>query len=186
MVNKKDFRFDYNEFKPLIGKKLNKYRSDPFIFKNSVCAIIGFYIEGKYYRLYNEYKNFEYYGDYDDYAMWKFEECKQNDIKSYFSNTIQYDTPVNEVIKKIVLVNEKQTVTIDNTQYEVWITRDIIIYTDNKEFLFEKDTTPFSQEIFILKGHNLIEQRTKTNSFFMDAWDDNIRPYIDYELIAID
>ncbi len=49
-----DMRFDSNIFKQMIGKIFDKYRSDEFIFNNSVTGIIGIFIDEKVYEFRNE------------------------------------------------------------------------------------------------------------------------------------
>ena len=42
--------------------------------------------------------------------------------------------------------------------YEVWLTRAIIFEVGGREISFEKDTVPFSEEITIQRGYNLIDK----------------------------
>lgn len=44
----------------------------------------------------------------------------------FFEDTDQIDTPVDEIVNKITLVNEHQKVKIYDDIYEMWITRAIL------------------------------------------------------------
>ena len=75
-------------------------------------------------------------------------------------------TPVKETIVGIKLVNENQKLSItDREMYSVWLTRAIIISTGDREISFEKDIVPFSEEIIIQRGYNLIDKCSNENAF---------------------
>ena len=40
-----DMRFDSNIFKQMIGQTFKKYRSDEFVFNNSVTGISGIFVD---------------------------------------------------------------------------------------------------------------------------------------------
>ena len=46
-----DMRFDSNIFKQMIGQTFKKYRSDEFVFNNSVTGIIGIFVDETAYSL---------------------------------------------------------------------------------------------------------------------------------------
>lgn len=95
-----DMRFDSNIFKQMTGQTFNKYRSDEFVFNNSVTGIIGIFVDEKVYEFRNEQKSVDYFGEQDDYAVFGIKECYENEIKSFFDDTEQIDTPINQIIKK--------------------------------------------------------------------------------------
>ena len=114
-------RFDSNIFKQMIGQTFKKYRSDEFVFNNSVTGIIGIFVDEKVYEFRNEQKSVDYFGEQDDYAVFGITECSENEIKSFFDDTEQIDTPINQIIKKITIINENQQIFENGTQtYNVW------------------------------------------------------------------
>ena len=68
--------------------------------------------------------------------------------------------------------------------YEVWLTRTIIINAGGREISFEKDTVPFSEEISIQRGYNLIE-KISDNDDFLGAWDDEYSPKYKREVVVV-
>lgn len=186
MIKKQDFRLSTTLFKPLIGQCFIKYRCDQFEYTNSVTGIVGFYIGDKVFELKNEQKSITYFDSVDDIALWAFKEVQNNEIHSFFEETEQIDTPVNETIKKITLINEHQKVIISSNTYEMWITRAIIFHLENKDIYFEKDNTAFSEEIEIKRGHDLIDEFPKKNEFFLNQWIKGITPTVETEFISIE
>ena len=83
----------------MIGKCFKKYRCDAFEYTNSVTGIVGIYIGDKTFELRNEQKPIQYFDSVDDIALWTFKEVNANDIHSFFENTEQIDTPVDEKVK---------------------------------------------------------------------------------------
>lgn len=147
-----DIRFNPNIFKKMIGKTFEKYRCDEFTFNNSVTGVIGIFIDGKVYEFRNEQKSVDYFGEQDDYAVFEVSECFESAIKSFFDDTEQIDTPVNQTIKKIALINENQQIfERDTLIYNVWLTRGVIFDLGDREIAFKKDPCPFSEEIKYIK-----------------------------------
>lgn len=185
MIKTQDFRFSQSYFEPLIGKVFKKYRCDAFEYTNTVTGIVGIYIGDKTFELRNEQKAIDYYGSYDDMAVWKFKEVHHNEIHSFFVDTNQIDTPVNETIKDITFVNECQRVLISNDTYKTWLTRAIIFHLENKDIYFEKDNVAFSEEIEIKRGHELLKEFPKKNDFFLNQWAKGIAPSIETAFVSI-
>ena len=87
----------------------------------------------------------------------------------------QIDTPINGCIEKVVLVNENQQVFENGTQtYDVWLTRGVIFMVDGREISFEKQNWPYSEEINIERGYNLIDKFGDVRDFSED-WDPGIK-----------
>lgn len=185
MKRHQDFRLNKMIFKEMINKKFLKYRCDEFLYTNSVTGVVGIYIEDKIYELRNEQKGIDYFNYYDDFAVWSIKETDDNNIKSFFLDTEQINTPINEYIKEISLVNENQKATIDNVEYDVWITRAIIFHLETRDVYFMKDSTAFSEEIEIKRGNDLLKEFPKYNNFFMDEWNDDIKHEIKNEIVHI-
>lgn len=115
-----------------------------------------------------------------------FKEVNANDIHSFFEDTNQIDTPVNEIVKKITLVNELQKVKFFNEIYEMLITRAIIFHLGTKDIYLEKDNTAFSEEIEIKRGHKLIDEFPKKNDFFLNQWVNGISSSVEIEFVSLD
>lgn len=185
MNNINDMRLNESIFKDMIGHKFIKYRCDPFLFTNTVTGVVGLYIGDNVYKILNEQEAITYFDSLEDVGVWKINEVEDSDIQSYFLDTKQIDNPVNEKIKKITLVNEHQIVIIKSVKYELWVTRSIIFHINNKDIYFEKDSTFFSEEIEIKKGHDLIKEYPKENICFMEGWVEGILPSIETEFVTI-
>lgn len=185
MTKIQDFRLNESYFKPLIDKCFKKYRCDSFEYTNSVTGVVGLYIDNKTFELRNEQKAIQYFDSVDDIAVWSIKEVNENDIHSYFEDTDQIDTPVNEIIKTITLVNEHQKVKISYDTYEMWITRAILFHLETADICFEKDNTAFSEEIEIKRGQNLVDEFPKKNDFFLNQWVNEVIPTIETEFFLI-
>lgn len=171
-----DMRFNSELIRNLIGKAFVEYKCDAFDFTNSVTQIVGFNIGGKVYSLTNVQEYVDYYGNEDDVAVCKFSETSIDRVKSAFKNTEMVTTPVNGIIEKVLLVNENQQIFKGGVeQYNVWLTRGIIFFVNGREISFEKDNIPFSEEIIIQRGYNLIEKFSDEKEF-LTSWGEEITP----------
>lgn len=185
MTKIQDYRLSESHFKPLLGKCFKKYRCDSFEYTNSVTGVVGVYIGDKTFELRNEQKLIQYFNSVDDIAVWSIKEVNENDIHSFFEDTDQIDTPVDEIVNKITLVNEHQKVEISDDIYELWITRAILFHLEIKDIYFEKDNTAFSEEIEIKSGHDLANEFPKKNDFFLNQWVNGITPSVETEFVLI-
>ena len=180
-----DMRFDSALIQSWIGKKFNKYKCDAFDFTNSVTQIVGLYIGDEIFALTNIQESVDYYGEKDDMAVSKLYRSDDSKIKSAFTDVKMISTPVNEVITSVKLVNEQQKVSIkDELKYEVWLTRAIIFEAGEREISFEKDTVPFSEEITIRRGYNLME-KISDNDDFLQEWGEKYLPEYKRETVII-
>ena len=185
MIFHQDVRLDSDKFKQMIGKTFIKYKCDPFVFTNSVTGIVGLYIGNQIYEIKNEQTKFQYFDSIDDVALWNIKEVKDSDIHSFFEDTEQINTPVNQKITKITLINEKQVACIDNLNYSLLVTRAIVFHLENRDICFEKDNTAFSEEIEIKRGHDLLSEFPKRNDYFLDQWIEGIKSDVQTEFIEI-
>lgn len=184
-MNKIDMRFDVNIIKELIGKEFTKYKCDAFDFTNSVTQIIGIYIGEKVFSLTNIQENVDYFGNLDDVAICRFTETVDDSVKSAFKDTEMRTTPVGGTIDKILLINENQKLfKNDEELYNVWLTRAIIFFVDRREISFEKDNVPFSEEIVIHRGYDLIEKLSDEKEF-LTAWREGLVPECTRDIIEI-
>ncbi len=187
-MKKIDMRFDQSVLKTFIGEKFVKYRNDPFLFTNSVTGTAGIYIGHRVFELRNEQEAVDYFGYTDDYAVFKLKESISDKIQSFFVNVTQIDTPVDETIQKIIVVNENQRMFQNSMQtYDVWLTRGVVFFVGGREISFQKDVVPFSEEIIIRQGYDLINEFDGTD-VFLTNWEDDIgfKPECDREYITID
>ena len=180
-----DMRLNEEIFKNMIGHRFVKYKCDAFVYTNSVTGIVGIYLDDGIYKIKNEQESIQYFDSIDDVAVWNINKVENSDIQSYFDNTQQIDNPVDEIIKKITLVNEHQTIEINHIKYELLVTRSIIFHLETKDIYFEKDHVSFSEEIEIKRGHDLINEYPKNNDYFLEEWTEGIVPTIKTDFVSI-
>ncbi len=184
-MNTLDMRFDSSIIKGWMGKKFVKYKCDAFDFTNSVTQIIGLFIGDEVFSLTNVQESVDYYGNTDDIAVFKLNKTDESKIHSAFKDVDMISTPINNVIKSVKVVNEHQVIKEDgNITYDVFLTRAIIIEVGDREILFEKDIVPFSEEILIYRGYNLIEKCSDMNEF-LNGWGDDVAPECSREILSI-
>ena len=180
-----DMRFDSALIQSWIGKKFNKYKCDAFEFTNSVTQIVGLYIGDEVYALTNVQEAVDYFGTTDDMAVAKISVSEDAKIKSAFKDVEMISTSVDEDITSVKVVNEQQTMAINGQPaYEVWLTRAIIFEVGGREISFEKDTVPFSEEITIQRGYDLID-KISDNDDFLEEWDEEYSPGFSREIIEV-
>lgn len=153
------------------GEVFKKYSSDPFVFTSSVYGIVGLYIGKDIFRITNFVEPTDYFGSTEDVANFQLEHATEEDIHSYMDDGKLIDTPINSIIKRILIVNEHQKLFHSGIQtYDVYVTRGVIFEMfDSVEVSFEKDIW-FSEEININKGHNLLDKMTSCDSF-LENWE---------------
>lgn len=180
-----DMRFDKKLFKGLIGQVFHKYKCDPFVYTPSVTQIVGVYIGNQVYQMTNIQESLDYFGEQEDISVCRFEESVDGRIQSAFTDVRQTDRKVEGTIDKIVLVNEHQQISGNDMQpYDVWLTRGIVFYVSGREISFEKQNVPFSEEIIIRTGYDLIEQFGDVKAF-SEEWDSDVVAKATRELIEI-
>ena len=183
-MNRMDMRFDRNLVQSFVGQQFKKYRCDEFVFTNSVTQIVGIYIGDSVIKLSNEQEAVDYFGNKENIAIFKIMESKDSEIVSAFLNTEQKDNPVNGIIDEIILVEENQQVFERGSQtYDVWLTRGIIFNVDGREISFEKQNVPFSEEINIQRGDDLIGIYGDVGEF-SEEWSAEIKAIATREIIT--
>ncbi len=184
-MKKLDMRFDENICREMLGKIFHKYRCDKFEFRNSVTQIVGLYIGETAYSLTNIQEAVDYFGDTDDMSVFKMRQAQEAEIQSAFEDVIQIDTPIQERIQSIRLINDCQKTFQNNMQqYEVWLTRAIIFDFGSHQVSFEKDYVPFSEEINIQRGYDLIHMLSSEKKF-LEGWDASVTADCIREIIEI-
>ena len=180
-----DMRFDFDIIRSWIGKEFKMYKSDAFEFTNSVTQIVGLYIGDDVYALTNIQEEVDYFGTVEDMAVSNLAVVEESEIKSAFLDVEMRSTPVHEEITSVKLVNKQQNIAINGKPtYEVWLTRAIIFEVGGREISFEKDTVPFSEEITIRRGYNLID-KISDNTGFLEEWGNEYSPEYKREIVVI-
>lgn len=157
-MKKYDFRFDTKLVKTFVGKAFKKYKHAEFLYTNSVTGIVGFEINGVVYKLTDEYEAVDFLALDDEATLFQISESNWNDIDSRINTNIN-EFNVDEIINKVILVNDHTVINIENkTAYDMLDTKAIIFCFDNHEVCFAKQDCWFSQEIEVYKGYNLIEK----------------------------
>lgn len=180
-----DMRFDQSLIQGWIGKRFIKYKNDDFVSVDCATIIVGLYIGEEVFIFTNEEEEVDYFGTIEDIAVSKL--CKSEDVsvKSYLAGVEMVPTSVDKVITSVKVVNELQKMAINGMPaYEVWLTRAIIIEVGDSEILFEKEAVPFSEQINIRRGSNLLEQ-VSDNDDFLETWDASCTPEYSREVIEI-
>ena len=183
-----DIRFsasDMSLIQSMIGKRLIKYKCDPFEFSTSVYGIVGIALEDSAYAFTNLIEVMDYYGEQEDVALFKMKRIPFSSIHSLIQNQAMVETPMDSIISEIIVVNEQQQLFENDEQiYEVLLTRGIIFkFEDGHELSFEKSIW-FSEDIAVEKGYNLIERFTPVNEF-SEGWSGEYRGECSRELISL-
>ena len=125
-----DVRFsaaDMAEIKGMIGRKLVKYKCDPFEFSTSVYGIVGVAFEDMSFAFTNMVTAMDYYGEQEDVALFKMERTPFSNIQSLVQNQTMVETPVESIVAEVLVVNEQQQLFERGVKtYEVLVTRGII------------------------------------------------------------
>lgn len=152
--------------KSCIGKTFDSMTHEVFHFRNSVSQQVIVQVEGTeiYISCFDE--ELPYYGTTEDVSVLSLETT--NTLPTSPSPTT---TPIHETIKGISIVQEHQQLDINGaTEYDVWLTRGIIIDLGDREIGFEKDTW-LSLEIFIHKGTDVLTKFVPTDNFINGDWE---------------
>jgi len=172
-MKKIDVRFSASEMAEIhsmVGKKMVKYKCDPFEFSTSVFGIVGVSLEDADYAFRNTIEVMDYYGEREDVALFKVERKPFSSVHSLIQNQIMIETPVEATISEIFVVNERQQLFENEEQiYEVLLTRGIIFrFQDGHELSLEKNIW-FSEDITVEKGYDLISRFTPETEF-VEGW----------------
>lgn len=167
-----------------VGTKLRSFRCDPFSFNNWVYQQVGILFDDCSMILKNEVHTADYYGADEDICWFEICEATEPEIVSALVNVQQVDIPFHEIVTDILLIQEDQKLyERDELTYHVKLTRGIVfIFEDGREIAFEK-TDPFSEEIEIRRGTNLLGSfRVKNDP---DEWDEGAEMIISQEVYPL-
>ena len=184
-----DVRFssdEMTEIQNMVGKRLVKYKCDPFEFSTSVYGIVGICLEDASYAFTNATEVADYFGDREDVAIFKMQRMPFDKITSLIQGQKMIETPVESIISEILVVNEHQKLFEKDEQiYDVQLTRGVIFkFVDGHELSLEKNIW-FSEDISVEKGYDLIERFTPTEEF-AEGWSGDFRGECSREVVVID
>ncbi len=173
-----DVRFsasDMADIKGMVGKKLVKYKCDPFEFSTSVYGIVGVAFEDMAFAFTNMVTTMDYYGEQEDVALFKMQRTPFSSIQSLVQDQAMIETPIESTVAEVLVVNERQQLFERGVKtYEVLVTRGIIFkFEDGHELSFEKSIW-FSEDIAVEKGYDLIQRFTPTTEF-EEGWSGDYR-----------
>lgn len=187
-MKKIDVRFSASEMaeiQKMVGKKMVKYKCDPFEFSTSVYGIVGVVFEDADYAFTNLTEVMDYFGEQEDVALFKFEKRPISSIQSLIQNQIMIEIPVESTVSEVLVVNENQQLFENGEQiYEVLLTRGIIFkFEDGHELSFEKNIW-FSEDITVEKGYDLLKRFTPETEFD-EGWSGNYSGACYREIISV-
>ncbi|MDO4854932.1 MAG: hypothetical protein Q4A43_05965 [Coriobacteriia bacterium] len=140
--------------KELIGKEFKKFRCDKFHFRPAVYQIIGLFVGDNQYALKNEIQPIDYYGSEEDVAVLSFDQVDEQEISSHVIGGKQVDTPINQQINNIRLVEDTHIMSLgEEDAYRFSYTKAIIFDLKDRQIVLEKDIW-FSEDILIYRGLN--------------------------------
>lgn len=184
-IDERITRCNSDVFKKMLGKRLISIMHDPFIYSNSVYGIVGLNVDGTFYKITNEIQVRDYFGAEEDVAVFNIVNSDRNAIHSHIEDVKMIEMPVNQLIKRIKVVNEHQKLFEQGQQtYDVWITRGFIIeLKDGLEISFEKEIW-FSEDINIERGYKLDDKFFPT-ARVIEGWDSPQKMICTREIIEI-
>lgn len=109
----------------------------------------------------------------DDVAVMKIAHCHSCEIISMMDDGQMIDTPVQDTIVSIDVINDHESVTHNGERKEMLSTKGIIFHlAGGNEISFEISTW-FSEMITIRRGYELIKQFTPLADF-NEEWEDSV------------
>lgn len=156
--------------KSLKGKQFERFKCDSFIFSPMVFGIVGIYVDGQIYKITSGLKPVtRFYAD-DEVACFKIEPAEDAEIVSRMENGEMIETPIQEKIRNIKIVNDIQELH-NGHRTELFESTVGIIFQlqDDREISFELGTW-FSEMITVMRGYQLIDTYTPTMEF-LEEWE---------------
>lgn len=183
-----DVRFSHSDettLRCMVGRRMNRYKHDPFVFSANVYGIVGICVEVGAWTFTNFIEVADYYGANEDVAFFRLQRANWDDIHSRIPDQTMIETPVGRVISSIDVVNERQKLFEKGIQtYEVCLTRGVVFkFDDGSELSFEKNIW-FSEDITVRKGYNLIQSFSPTSEF-IESWENNLRGECSREIVEL-
>ena len=172
--------------KSLKGKQFERFKCDSFIFSPMVFGIVGIYVDGQIYKITSGLKPVTRFYTDEDVAGFEIELAEDAQIVSRMENGEMIETPIQEIIRNIKIVNDIQE--LHNGHHTEWFeyTAGIIFQLqDDREVSFELGTW-FSEMITVRRGYHLIDTYTSTMEF-LDEWEgcDDYVPECRREIVVL-
>ena len=187
-MKKTDVRFsdsDMAAIQSMVGKRMVKFKCDPFEFSTSVYGIVGVAFEDASYAFTNLVEVMDYFGVQEDVALFKMQQTPFSSICSFVRAQTTIETPIESVVTEVIVVNELQKLFENGAQtYETRLTRGIVFkFEEGYELSFEKNIW-FSEDITVGKGYNLIDRFTPASEF-EEGWSGPLRGECFREIIPL-
>ncbi len=174
-MKKIDIRFSKNTMtllKSLIGKKMDYFACFRLGYTSSVYGMVLFKINGDFYWLTNRLETMDYMNKVDDVGVFKFEKTDINTVEKFLEGNPLTETPIDQTISEIRIMNENQQLFHNNIQtYDVNTVRGLVfVLQDGREISLEKEIW-FSEMINVRTGHKLMDEYD-TMDDFMKNWEE--------------
>lgn len=145
-MRKYDFRFDTKLIQSFVGLQLTSYNCT-----DSMTDIVNIQIGDTVYSLLNEYEEYDFFSLENENTVYR--------LSKSYGNSIQLTESVNQIISKVMLVNEHITlVKNERLSYDMWNTKAIIFDLNDYELCFVKKDCWLSEKIEMIKGKDLLNQ----------------------------
>ena len=170
----------------LIGKKFEKIKCDAFVFSPTVFGIIGLYVDGKIFKLTSLLKPVERFYSNEEVAQLKIELANDSEIKSMMDDGEMIETPVNDIIRSVIIINDDEMISHASEQRVFSSTKGIVFQLKSgNEISFEIGTW-FSEFITVRRGYTLVKQFASTNDF-LEEWEDSAdyNPSVERNIITL-
>lgn len=178
---------EMNILRQLIGRKIISLRHEKFQPTHASSGAVCIETEQGMIYLYCQAEPMNYFGDDDEESVLALshERRKWLDIDK-FSYVLAVESPVNETVKEIHVVQDHQRLYENGEQtFDVWMAWGIIFDFGDYQYSLEK-SRGFSGIIFIEKGNDLINTFTSTDEFEdPDSWTDDCIAKCDREIVVI-
>lgn len=127
-----------NLLRELIGKKFEKFYSDPFIFSPSVYGIVGVHIDGKSYSITSLLEEKFRFFEQTEVAVLKIVETENKNIVRKIDGGSMIETLVMDMIQSITVVNDIECVPHNEDKRVFKSSKDIIFHMKSgNEISFE-------------------------------------------------
>ncbi|MGI6217009.1 MAG: hypothetical protein ACOYIK_05280 [Coriobacteriales bacterium] len=142
----------------MVGKRFDGYRCDEFHFRPAIYQLVGISVDGNVFAIENIIKPTDFFESIEDVGCISVTPIPCLPVQSRVKNGILVDTPVDEVIENIIVIEDTETMYCGDTDlYDFSYTKALVFVLPTRQIVFEKDVW-FSEDIFIYKGPNAVEK----------------------------
>lgn len=148
-MRKYDFRFDTKLIQSFVGLPMISYNCT-----DSMVEMVNIQIGDNAYCLTNEYEEYDFFSLENENTVYRLSKSYGNSFEN-----VQMMESVNQIISKVLLVNEHITLEKnERLSYDMWNTKAIIFDLNDYELCFMKKDCWLSEKIEILKGKDLLDK----------------------------